>query len=61
MGSLEISPLHLRTASEFHPCKVVHLPVEPISEEGMEDVCLQHLEWDQHLRVTIRLRLFIHS
>lgn len=27
----------------------------------MEDVCLQHLEWDRHLGITIRLQPCIYS
>lgn len=55
INSFSISPLHLRAASEFRSCKVVHLPVEPISEERMEDVRLEHLKWDQDLLISLKL------
>lgn len=54
-----ISLLHLRSDSEFHPGKVVHLPVEPISEERMENVCLEHLQWDTHfIVINLKSRIY---
>lgn len=44
LDGFEKLPVYLRTSAKFHSSKVVHFPVETILEEGMEDVCFQHLQ-----------------
>lgn len=46
--------LHLSPSAELHSCKVIHIFVEPIPQEGVEDVCVQYL---QHRYVNILINI----